>query len=82
MESDALRNQEDVKRSIEAALVRREETFALSHLAWTTDGYTVKFGQGIVVIVRTALADGVFGDEARLNDLLDGIRNDFRTFDP
>jgi hypothetical protein len=28
---------------IEAALARRKELFALGHLAWTVDGYTVKF---------------------------------------
>ena len=52
------------------------------YLAWTVDGYTVKFGQGAVILVRTAIDDGVFEDEARLKTLLDGVRRDFRVFDP
>jgi hypothetical protein len=35
----------DVRRKIESALVQRREAFALSHLAWTAKGYTVKFGR-------------------------------------
>jgi hypothetical protein len=47
---------EDAPRThIEAAMARRKDEFALSHLAWTAAGYTVKFRQGIVDIVRTAL---------------------------
>jgi len=72
----------DVRRKIESALVRRRERFALSLLAWTPNGYTVKFEQGIVILVRTALDDSVIEDEARLNKLLDGVRRDFQTFDP
>jgi hypothetical protein len=72
----------DVRRKIESALVRRGEGFALSHLAWTANGYTVKFSQGIVILVRTAVDDNVIEDEARLNKLLDGVRREFRAFDP
>jgi hypothetical protein len=72
----------DVRRKIESALVRRREAFTLSHLAWTANGYTVKFGQGIVILVRTAVDDSVIEDEARLDKLLDGVRGDFRAFDP
>jgi hypothetical protein len=72
----------DVRRKIESALVQRREAFALSHLAWTANGYTVKFGQGIVILVRTAVDDSVIEDEVRLDKLLDGIRSDFRAFDP
>jgi hypothetical protein len=50
------------------------------HLVWTADGYTVKFREGIVEIVRTGVAEEVFEEEARLNKLLDGIRSDFRIF--
>jgi hypothetical protein len=72
----------DVRRKIECALARRREAFALSHLAWTDDGYTVKFGQGIVILVRTAVDDSVIEDDVRLDKLLDGIRSDFRVFAP
>jgi hypothetical protein len=72
----------DVRRKIESALDRRSEVFALSHLAWTANGYTVKFDQGIVTLVRTAVDDGVIEDEARLNKLLDEVRRDFRAFAP
>jgi hypothetical protein len=72
----------DVWRMIETALARRQEAFTLSHLMWSDDGYTVKFRQGPVNIVRTTIAAGVFGDEAGLNKLLDGVRSDFRVFDP
>ena len=71
----------DVRRKIVSALGRRREAFALSHLAWTANGYTVKFDQGIVILVRTA-DDSVIEDEARLNKLLDEVRRDFRAFDP
>ena len=69
-------------RKIESALVRRREAFALSYLAWTANGYAVKFGQGVMVLVRTAVDDSVIEDEARLDKLLDGVRGDFRAFDP
>jgi hypothetical protein len=72
----------DVWRMIETALARRQEAFTLSHLMWSDDGYTVKFRQGPVNIVRTTIAAGVFGDEAGLNKLLDGVRSDFRVLDP
>jgi hypothetical protein len=35
-----------------------------------------------VILVKAAIDDGVFEDEARLNKLLDGVRRDFRAFDP
>jgi hypothetical protein len=35
-------------------MARRKDEFALSHLAWTDAGYTVKFRQRIVDVVRTA----------------------------
>jgi hypothetical protein len=42
----------------------------------------VKFSQGIVILVRTAVDDNVIEDEAGLNTLLDGVRREFRAFDP
>jgi IS4 transposase len=79
MRSGASRDN-DIRQKIETALARRKEAFALGHLAWTADGYTVKFRQGIVDIVRTAVDDGVFKDDARLDTMLDRIRGDFRVF--
>ena len=72
------RNREaDARQRIEAAIARRTDAFALSHLAWVDDGYTLKFSQDIIDLVRTTSDEGVFQDEARLNRLLDGVRNDF-----
>ena len=58
--------------------------FALSHLAWTANGYTVKFRLGVIDIVRTAVDEGVFEDEAsaRMNRMLDEVRRDFLIFNP
>jgi hypothetical protein len=67
----------DAREKIEAAMGRRAETFTLSHLAWSSAGYTLKFRLGIVDIVRTTVAEGVFEDDVRLNKLLDGVRSDF-----
>ena len=78
--SPGTHREDDVRRKIESALVRRRERFALSHLTSTANGYMVKFDQGIVILVRTAVGDSVIEDEARLNKLLDGIRSDFRIF--
>jgi len=40
----------------------------------------VKFGQGIVILVRTVVDDSAIEDEARLDKLLDGVRGEFRVF--
>lgn len=72
------RNREaDARQRIEAAIARRTDSFTLSHLAWADGGYTLKFSQDIVDLVRTTADEGVFQDEVRLNSLLDGVRNDF-----
>ena len=81
MEAEPLRsNQEGIRRTIETALARRNDVFALTYLAWTAHGYTVKFGQGIVILVRTVVDDSAIEDEARLDKLLDGVRGEFRVF--
>ena len=67
----------DARQRVEAAIVRRSDAFTLSHLAWGDGGYTLKFSQDIVDLVRTTADEGVFQDAARLNSLLDGVRNDF-----
>jgi hypothetical protein len=69
---------------VEAALARRREVFALSHLAWNADGYTVKFRLGIIDIVRTGVAEGVLEDEgsARMDRMLDEVRRHFLIFGP
>jgi hypothetical protein len=41
MEAQALKD-DDIKLSIEAALARRHEKFAISYLSWTAHGYTLK----------------------------------------
>jgi hypothetical protein len=70
--------EDDPRESIEAAIVRRKEVFALSHLAWTADGYTVKFRLGIMDIVRTAVEVGVFNAPVRMHAMLDGVRRAFQ----
>jgi len=57
MEAEALRRKRDdvVRLDIEAALARRHDKFALSHLSWTADGYIAKFRLGVVDVVRTAV---------------------------
>jgi hypothetical protein len=81
VEAEPLRsNQEGIRKTIETALARRNDEFALTYLAWTAHGYTVKFVQGIVVLVRTAVDDSAIEDEARLDKLLDGVRGEFRVF--
>jgi hypothetical protein len=70
--------EDDPRESIEAAIVRRKEVFALSHLAWTADGYTVKFRQGIVDIVRTGLERRVLEDPVRINAMFDEVRRTFQ----
>ena len=54
-----------VREAIEVAIARRREVFALSDLARTANGYSVKFRLGVVDVVRTAIAAGVFHDLLR-----------------
>src|SRR5437016_13158181 len=68
----------DVWRMIETALARRHEALPLSHLMWSDDGYTVKFRQGPVNIVRTTIAAGVFGYAAGLNKLCERVARGVR----
>jgi hypothetical protein len=70
----------NARRKIKTALIRRKETFAVSHLAWAAGGYTLKFRQGTVDIVRTSVDRKTLGDQVRLDKLLDGIRSDLRIF--
>jgi hypothetical protein len=67
----------DLRAVIEAAITRRKDGFALSHLVWTAAGHTVRFRQGIVDLVRT-VERRVFEDPARLDELLDGVRLTFQ----
>ena len=69
---------------MEAALARRKEVFALSHLAWSAAGYTVKFRLGIIDIVKTGVDEAVLEDEgsARMDRMLDEVRRHFLIFGP
>jgi acetolactate synthase small subunit len=71
-----------IRAHIEAALARRKELFALGHLAWTVDGYTVKFRLSVVDIVRTAVEVGVFEDPVRVDGMLDEVRRAFQSLSP
>jgi len=64
MEAQAL-GDDDIRLSIEAALARPHEKFALSSLSWTAHGYTLKFRPGIVEVVRTAVKAHVFENASR-----------------
>jgi hypothetical protein len=70
--------EDDPRERIEAAIARRKDVFSLSHLAWTADGYTVKFRLGVADVVRTAIEAGVFHDPVRMDTMLDGVRRTFR----
>ena len=72
-------DQDDARQTIESAIVKRREDFALSHLSRTPDGYTLKFRQGIVDMVRTRIDDAVLTDDARLGGLLDEVRRGLQT---
>ena len=62
------------RQCLEAAISRRKDEFALSHLVWTADGYIVKFRLGIVDVVRSGVEVSVFDDASRVDKMLDGVR--------
>jgi hypothetical protein len=78
MEAQALED-DDIRLSIEAALARRSEKFALSYLSWTGDGYIVKFRLGILDVVRTAVGTHVIENAPRMERMLDGVRRTFQS---
>jgi hypothetical protein len=58
MEAQAIRTQRDdgARQCIEAAMARRKDGFALSHVVWTADyGYIVKFRLGLDDVLRSAV---------------------------
>jgi hypothetical protein len=71
--------EDNPRASIEAAILRRKEVFALSHLAWTASGYTVKFRLGVTDVVRTGVEGGVFEDPSGMDRMLDGVRRTFQS---
>jgi len=69
MEDQAIRTKRDddgLRLGIVAALSRRHDTFALSYLSWTAEGYIVKFRLGVVDVVRTAVGPHVVEDSSRI----------------
>ena len=81
MEAQAIRTKrdDDARQCIEAAIARRKDEFALSHVAWTADyGYIVKFRQGLDDVVRTAVEMLVFEESSRMDRMLDGVRLTFK----
>ena len=72
----------EVRRTIDAAIARRGEVFALSHLALTDAGYTVKFRSGFLDIVQTDVSEGTITDPAAFDKVLDRIRVAFRAYNP
>jgi hypothetical protein len=84
MEAEALRAKRDdvVRLDIEAALARRHDKFALSHLSWTADGYIAKFRLGVVDVVRTAVGARVVEESSRMDRMLDEVRLTFQSLTP
>jgi len=87
MKAQAIRTQRDddasARQCIEAAIARRKDEFALSHVAWTADyGYIVKFRQGLDDVVRTAVEMLVFEESTRMDRMLDGVRQTFEALAP
>ena len=67
----------EARRRVESTIMQRGESFVLSHLSSTDNGYILKFRQGAVDIVRTRIGCDVLADEDRLRRLLDEMRRDF-----
>jgi hypothetical protein len=85
MEAQAIRTKrdDDVRQSIEAAIARRKDVFALSYVVWTADyGYIVKFRLGVFDVVRTAVDMLVFEESWRMDRMLDGVRLTFKALAP
>ena len=81
MEAQAIHTQrdDDVRQRIEAAIARRKDEFALSHVVCTADyGYIVKFRLGVVDVVRTAVDMLVFEESWRIDRMLDGVHLTFK----
>jgi len=66
----------NVRRKLETALRARRDTFALTDLERTRDGYVLKFSRGIVILVRRCRIS-VLRDDAQLASLLTAVRRDF-----
>ena len=66
----------NARRKLEAALRTRRDTFALTDLERTRDGYVLKFSRDIVILVRRCRAS-VLRDDAQLAALLTAVRRDF-----
>jgi len=52
------------------------DTFALTDLERTRDGYVLKFSRGIVILVRRCRRS-VLRDDAQLASMLTAVRRDF-----
>jgi hypothetical protein len=77
--STQLDDDASARQCIEAAIARRKDEFALSHVFWTADyGYIVKFHLGAVEVVRTAVEMLVFEESWRMTRMLDGVRLTFK----
>jgi hypothetical protein len=85
MEAQAIRTKraDEVRLCIEAAIARRKDEFALSHLVWTADyGYIVKFRLGVVDVVRSGVEGSAFEDSSRMDKMLDGVLLTFKAQAP
>jgi len=70
-----------VRRKIETALSEHRETFALTDLARTRDGYVLKFSRGMVMVVRSC-PTAVLDDDAHWAALLAQVHRDFDVVEP
>ncbi len=71
-------DKDDAQRKIEGAIARRHDGFALSEIRSTPDGYTLKFRQNIVDIVRTRIGNAVLAEDNRLDRFLNEVRRDLQ----
>ncbi len=71
--------EEQARGNIEAAILRRQETFRLLHLEPRVDGYRATFVEGGVQITESCVDEAALEDtpSPELEDLLDKIRSLF-----
>ncbi len=71
--------EERARGHIEAAILRRKETFRLLHLEQRVDGYRATFVEGSVQITESHIDEAALEDtpSPELEDLLDKIRSLF-----
>ena len=70
-------DEDGARRKIETAIEQRQHPFILNYVAGTDIGYTLKFRQGIVDLVRSGIDERTL-ETPGLDRLLDEVRSAFR----